>query len=89
MKNSPLTTMLLAASAILVLGAVALCWLYLHNNSELRTQQATINGLNARQQAVNALVADTVAYSETHPAVRPILESAGITNRPGATPAAK
>jgi len=73
--------MLLGAAAILVLGAVGLCWLYLHNTGEMRTLQGQAQQLQLRQQGVNALVQDVAAYSETHPAITPILESAGITNR--------
>lgn len=73
--------MLLGAAAILVLAAVGLCWLYLHNTGELRALQGQAQQLNTRQQLVNALVADVIKYSETHPAVEPILESAGVTNR--------
>ncbi len=84
--------MLLGAAAILVLGSVGLCYLYLHNTGELRTLQAQAQQLNSRQQAVNALVSDVVIYSEKNPAIWPILESAGITNRPNrpeAKPASK
>ena len=77
--------MLLGAAAILVLGAVGLCWLYLHNAGELRTLQAKAQQYTARQQLVNGLVADVAKYSETHHDVEPILESAGITNRAART----
>ena len=73
--------MLLGAAAILVLGAVGLCWLYLHNTGELRALQGQAQQLNARQQLINGLVSDVAKYGETHPAIEPILESAGITNR--------
>lgn len=92
MKNSPLTTILLGALAVLVLGAVGLCWLFLHNTGELRTlsfqAQYQANQLNQGQQTVNALVVDSLSYSSNHPAIDPILESAGIkTARGSAAPA--
>lgn len=73
--------MLLGAATILVLGAVGLCWLFLHNTGELRTLQAEAQQLNGRQQIVNALVADVVNYSKKDSAVDPILESIGMTNQ--------
>jgi hypothetical protein len=59
--------MLLGAAAILVLGAVGLCWLYLHNTGEMRSLQGQAQQLQIRQQGVNALVQDVAAYSETIP----------------------
>ena len=92
MKNSPLTTILVGALAIVVLGSVGLCWLYLHNRGEVRQLQMIIQGQSARQPAVNSLVQDVLEYAKTHPQIDPILASAGIpTNRtasasaPGAT----
>jgi hypothetical protein len=87
MKNSPLTTILLGALAVLVLGAVGLCYLFLQNTGQLRALspqvQLEANQLNARQPIVNALVADAVAYSTNHPSIEPILESAGIKTGKG------
>jgi hypothetical protein len=82
MKNSPLTTILVGGLAILVLGSVGLCWLYLHNRGELRTLQFQVQIQTARQPVVNALVADVLEYSKTHPQIDPILASVGIqTNK--------
>ena len=82
MKNSPLTTILVGALAIFVLGSVGLCWLYLHNRGEARGLQFQVQIQTARQPAVNALVADVIEYSKTHPQIDPILASAGIpTNK--------
>lgn len=78
--------MLLGAAAILVLGAVAVCGLYLHNNSELRTLQMQAQALNNRQAAVNSLVSDVLKYSETHRDIEPLLESIGVTNKAPAKP---
>lgn len=77
--------MLLAAAAILVVGAVVLCWLSVRRSTQLRVLQAQVQQLNARQQAVPLLVQDLLVYSKTHRDIVPILESAGITNRTEST----
>ncbi len=58
-----------------------LCWLYISNTRELRTLQTQATLINNNRALINALANDTVEYSKTHPAIDPILESAGF--KPG------
>ncbi len=90
MKNSPLTTILLAALAISALASVVLCWEYISNARELRALQIQTANINNRQAAMNALATDVLEYSKKNPAVDPILEfvnlkqksAAATTNKP-------
>ena len=46
--------------------------------------------INARRQAMNALVMDVLEYSKTHPAIDPLLEATNLKPKSGApAPAAK
>ena len=81
MKNNSLTTILLGVLTISALASVVLCWLYISNTRQLRTLQAQAASINNNRALINALAIDTVEYSKTHPAIDPILESAGL--KPG------
>jgi hypothetical protein len=81
MKNNPLTTILLGVLTLSALASVVLCWLYISNTRELRTLQTQATLINNNRALINALAVDTVEYSKTHPAIDPILESAGL--KPG------
>jgi hypothetical protein len=93
MKNSPLTTILLAALALSAVASLVLCWLYIGNTRELRSMQETVGRINYFRQLSSALAGDAIEYSKTHPAIDPILEAtvpnfkAASTN--GAKPGAK
>ena len=78
MKNSPLTTILLGVLTLSALASVLLCWLYISNTRQLRTLQTQAAMINNNRTIINALVADTLEYSKTHPAINPVLESVGI-----------
>jgi hypothetical protein len=81
MKNSPLTTILLGVLTLSALASVVMCWLYISNTRALRTLQAQAAQVNNNRALINALAADTLEYSKTHPAIDPILESVGL--KPG------
>jgi len=87
MKNSPLTTILLGALTLSALASVVLCWMYISNTRELRTLQSQAALINNNRAMINALAADTVEYSKTHPAIEPLLKSVGL-KAGTATPAA-
>jgi hypothetical protein len=78
MKNNGMTTILLGALTLSALASVVLCWLYISSTREWRSLQGQANIINNNRTLINALAADTMEYSKTHPAVDPILESAGL-----------
>ena len=84
MKNTPLTTILLGVLAVSALASVVLCWLYISNTRELRGLQTQASLINNNRALINALAADTLEYSKTHPAIDPILESVGLKPGKGA-----
>ena len=84
MKNSPLTSILLAVLAISAAWSVISCMQYISNTREIRELQARLAAVQYRQNAFQALLYDTGNYSKTHPAIDPILESIGI-RRPAKT----
>jgi hypothetical protein len=78
MKNSPLTTILLAVLAISAVWSVVsftLCVRYTHKLQALEGQAAAIN---YRQTALQMLLHDTREYAKAHPAINPILKSSGV-----------
>lgn len=78
MKNNPLTTILLGVLTLSALASVVLCWLYISNTRELRGLQTQASLINNNRALINALAADTLEYSKTHPAIDPVLESLGF-----------
>jgi hypothetical protein len=86
MKNNSLTTILLGVLAVSALASVVLCWLYISNTRELRGLQTQASLINNNRALINALAADTLEYSKTHPAIAPVLESLGFNpGKAGAT----
>ena len=75
MKNSPLTTFLLAVLALSAVLSVIFCALYISNTRELRNLQGQMTFINGRTSAITSLANETVEYSKTHPAIDPILEA--------------
>ena len=75
MKNSPLTTILLAALALSAVLSLVLCWFYIGNTRELRAMEETVGRINYFRQLSSALAFDATEYSKTHPAINPILEA--------------
>ena len=83
MKRTPLTTILLGVLTLSALASVLLCWLYISNTRQLRSLQSQATFINNNRTIINALAADTLEYSKTHPAIDPVLESLGF--KPGRT----
>ena len=77
MKNSPITTVLLVALAILSVWSAISCVKFISRSRELRRLQNAVGVINARQAGINALVNDAVEYSKKNSAIDPILESIG------------
>jgi len=86
MNKSPLTKVLLGVLAVLALWSLILCYTYINRARQLREMQATVNGINVRQQVLSMLVNDCVEYSKKNAAINHILQSIGVN--PGAAPAA-
>ena len=90
MKSDPLTGTLVGVLAVSVLLSGYFFYTYVRNNREIRQSQAMLMNINARRQAMNALVMDVMEYSKTHPAIDPLLEATNLKPKPGATaPAVK
>lgn len=94
MKNSPLTTFLLAVLAFSALLSVIFCGLYVSSTRQLRSLQGQWNFLLQRNTGVSYLAAEAVEYGKRNPAIDPILEATGFkpprtastaTNKPAAT----
>jgi type II secretory pathway component PulJ len=77
MKNSPLTSILLAILAISAVWSIISCAQYNNNTRQFRRLQNQVANIQLRQSAFQALVADTTEYGKTHPKIDPILESIG------------
>jgi hypothetical protein len=90
MKNSPLTSILLAVLAISAVWSVILCVQYLNNSRVIRRLQTQVANIQSRQSAFQALVGDVADYGKTHPQMEPILDSIGYKrNVPATAPAPK
>jgi len=98
MKNNGTTTILNWA---LLAGAVALLvfgFKYYNQTKTLRTYQNIIgqfSGLQNNEQLVRNLVAESMEYAKTNPAINPVLDTiiakpaAAPANKPAVTPAKK
>jgi uncharacterized protein YpmS len=86
MKNSPLTTILLALLAISAVLSVVFCLSYISKSRELRGLQFQVTQINQRSAAINQLMNDVIEYSKKSPNhdIDRVLESFGLTNRPPA-----
>ncbi len=87
MKNSPLTTILLAGAGLSALLSVGLCWFTISNTRELRNLQTQANMINNNRAIAGALVNDAIEYGKKNPAIDPILESAGFKPKTATAPA--
>lgn len=85
MKNSPLTTILLALLAISAVLSLVFCWSYIKKTRELRSLQFQVSQINGRSAAINELMKDVVEYSKKNHEIDKILEPFGLsTNKPAA-----
>jgi 6-phosphofructokinase len=87
MKSDPLTGTLMGVLAVSVLLSGYFFTSYVTKTREIRASQITLMGINARRQAMTALVQDVMEYSTTHPAINPLLEAANLKPKSGAAPA--
>jgi len=78
MKNSPLTTILLAVLAISAVWSVVAFTLCVRYTHKLQALEGQVTAINYRQTAFQMLVNDTREYSKAHPAIKPILKSIGV-----------
>jgi hypothetical protein len=86
MKNSPLTTILLALVAISAALSVIFFLKYNSKLRELRDLQFQVTQINQRSAAINQLMNEVLEYSKKSPNhdIDRLLESFGLTNRPAA-----
>lgn len=84
MKNNSLTKVLTGVLMISALLSLAFCYLYIKNTRDLRALQWEVANMNNNRMLIQALANDVLEYSKTNPAITPILNSVGITNRPPA-----
>jgi hypothetical protein len=78
MKNNLAITMLLGILALSAISSAVLCWQLIAKSRELRTLQTQVSAINNRRASINALVTDTLRYSERNPAIDPILHATGL-----------
>lgn len=89
MKNNGMTTIL---NWVLLAGAVALLVSgikYYNKTKTVRTYQVMIgqaSSLQQTEQVVRSLLAESVEYSKTNPAIKPLLDT--ILEKPAAKPVA-
>jgi hypothetical protein len=86
MKNSPLTTILMALLAISAVLSLVLCLKYNMRSRELRSLQFQVSQINGRTAAINQLMNDVLEYSKKNHDIDKVLESFGLvaTNRAAA-----
>jgi len=90
-----MTTLLLAATTVMALLSLVLCWTFISNARQLRTLQTQIAIANNNRQMINILAAEAIEYSKKDESINPILEWIGAkpgrtnTPTPGGKPAGK
>ena len=88
MKNSPVTSILLAVLAISAVWSVIMCAQFLNNSRAVRRLQTQVANIQLRQNGFQALVGEVAEYGKTHPQIDPILDSIGYKRNVTAAPAA-
>jgi hypothetical protein len=84
MKNDPLTGTLIGVLAVSVLASIVLFYMYVGKTRDLRQVQALVNMISTRRPYIVQMINEVGEYSKTHPAIDPILESAGLKAKSGA-----
>jgi hypothetical protein len=84
MKNSPIASILLGVLTVCVAASVYLCIVQIIGLRKSRDANAYLMNVQAQRIGYSSLFNDLVEYSKTHKDMEPILEAAGITNRPTA-----
>jgi hypothetical protein len=78
MRNSPLTTVLLALLGISAVLSLFLFWKYSTRGREYRALQVQVAGIQQNRNIIASLAQESLEYSKTHPAIDPILEEAKL-----------
>ena len=89
MKNSPLTTILLAVLTVSVLAALVMCWLYISATREMRSLQTQVSDANLRRGVAAQLANDAIEYNKVNPTpeMEKILQDFSLKQPEGAAPA--
>jgi hypothetical protein len=83
MKNPLSTTVLKVLLVVSLALSVLFCLQYIMVTREARALSGQMAHINLFRNTLQALANDCLAYSQTNPAINPILESVGIKPRPG------
>jgi hypothetical protein len=83
MKSDPLTGTLMGVLAVSVLASIFFFYSYVSKTRVMRQSQIQLMNINARRQAINALLIDVMEYRKTHPAIDPLLQDANILPKTG------
>jgi len=85
MKNSSLTPALLGVLLVFTLGTLGLTFLNVQLIRKARSLQDVANQINTVRATLDSLARETIAYSQTNPAIDPILISVGLKNPAAST----
>src|SRR5437867_11895568 len=85
MKYGTVIRILLILLLLSALASIYWCWQYMSYAREFRSLQAQVVAINGRTGAINSLVNDLVEYSKKNSDIDPILQAAGIKQKPGQT----
>jgi hypothetical protein len=85
MKNSPLTTLLLALLTASALTSVVLCWWDIGREREYRQLRDLVGRIENNRRLAQALAAEGLEYSKKNPAIDPVLEAAGVKAKTAAS----
>ncbi len=77
MKNSPLTTVLLAITALSAVLSLVFCGLFISNSRQLNRVRTAITAANNNRGFINQLASDMLEYSKKNQAIDPLLEWIG------------
>jgi type II secretory pathway component PulJ len=84
MKNSPLTTFLVAVLAVSALLSVVFCACYVSATREKRRWEGQVEGIKNRNKAVTRLANDAIEYSKHDTNIDSILVWANLKTRSSA-----
>lgn len=82
MKKSALTPALIGIMLVFALGTLGLTYLNVQMIRKARSLQDVANRINNVRATLDALARESIAYSQTNPAIDPILISVGLKSAP-------
>ena len=89
MKRNVINSVLTGVLAVSLIASVFFCIRVVNATRDSRKLAFQVRQIQFEQAKIQSLVNECLQYSMSNSAIRPLLESVGLTNAPAAKPATK